>query len=133
MRSNFNHHIEAFWKSALLWIMTNKEASSTWLPDEELLRKIRTFNTTTKYCNVNDLNRALNNDSLMGWINGICRHKSEIFYVAKNKKQIKLANGKLQRAFFYLISSKPIVPIDIPKNIKVYQEAWDQNQSTTGK
>ena len=39
MRSNFNHHIEAFWKSALLWIMTNKEASSTWLPDEEVLQK----------------------------------------------------------------------------------------------
>ena len=130
MRSNQNLYIQAFWKSALLWVMTNKNASSTWLPDEEVLRKIRTFNANTNHWDVNCLNRALNNNGLMGWINGVCFHVSKVLYVAKNRKYIKQANGDMLQAFFYLISSKPIVALHIPKNIQVYQEAWDLNQST---
>ena len=116
MRSNQNLYIQAFWKSALLWVMTNKNASSTWLPDEEVLRKIRTFNANTNHWDVNCLNRALNNNGLMGWINGVCFHVSKVLYVAKNRKYIKLANTEMIQAFFYLISLKPIVPIYIPNN-----------------
>ena len=130
MKSNQSLYIQAFWKTALLWVMTNKNACSTWLPDEEVLRKIRIFNASTNNWNVAALNHALNNYGLMGWINGVCDHVSKVLYVAKNRKYIKQANGEILQAFFYLISFKPIVSLHIPKNIEVYQEAWDQNQST---
>ena len=116
MKSNQNLYIQAFWKPALLCVMTNKNACSTWLPNEEVLRKIRSFNANTINLNVSALNCALNNSGLIGWINGVCSHVPKVLYVAKNRKYIKLANTEMIQAFYYLISVKPIVPIYIPNN-----------------
>ena len=107
MKSKQNLYVQTFWKSALLWIMTNKKATSTWLPDEELLRKMKTFNVDADQCNVYELNRALNNNSLMGWINDRCSHTSNVIHVAKNKKNIKIRSGEYRKVSFYLISLKP--------------------------
>ena len=70
-----------------------------------VLRKI--FNTDADQCNIYELNCALSNNSLMGWINGMCSHVSQMLHVAKNRKNIKVGSEGHRKVSFYLISLKP--------------------------
>ena len=69
-------YVYAFWRAALFLTMTNNKASSTWLPDQEILRKLRLINRQGKCYRLNDFSHAMNNTGLITWQGGISKHAS---------------------------------------------------------
>ena len=108
-------HIHAFWRTALFLTMTNSKASSTWLPDQEILRKLRLINRQGKHYRLNDFSRAMNNTGLITWQGGMSKHTSGLIHVARNQKTIKVAGGGeklftsiyLVKIEFFLMRSPP--------------------------
>ena len=108
-------YVHAFWRTALFLIMTNEKASSTWLPDQEVLRKLRIVNRHGKRYILYELSRAMNNTGLIIWQGGMSKHTSGLIHVARNQKTIKVAGGKkkqftsiyLAKIEFFLMRSPP--------------------------
>ena len=58
-------YVYAFWRAALFLTMTNNKASSTWLPDQDILKKLGLINRHGKCYIVNELYGAMNNNGLI--------------------------------------------------------------------
>ena len=98
-------HIHAFWRFTVHWVSSNKNDHSIWLPDQEILRKIRKYDSRYEHAM---LATALTSHYTMNWINDVVHNESLGIYVARNQKRIT-AKKKTKYVNFHLIEERTIL------------------------
>ena len=119
-------YIHAFWRFTVNWVSSNENGHSIWLPDQEILCKIRKYDSRYKHA---ILATALTSHHTINWINDIVYNESLVVCVTRNRKTIT-ANKKTMYVNFYLIEETPILLQEILTKTEYYQKVWDENQST---
>ena len=71
-------YIHAFWRFTVNWVSSNENGHSIWLPDQEILRKIKTSDSRFEHTIVA---RVLSCHCTMNWMNDIVYNKPLVICV----------------------------------------------------